>query len=170
MRETLLLLDVILLQSNYGERALLERDFHLDINTCHLFPFLFSWLIVHVPFVRFMRQLFYVSNEGPMPPPVLRLSDGGHIENLAILPLLKKRLKKIVVADGGHKNKDGEWGESLLKALTLAREKLHCSFIGIDGRDVIEDVKEKFVYQPQGHQPRNYRSVKIFVSSISCKQ
>ena len=116
-----------------------------------------------------MRQLFYVSNEGPMPPPVLRLSDGGHIENLAILPLLKKRLKKIVVADAGHKNKDGEWGESLLKALTLAREKLHCSFIGMDGRDVIEDVKEKFVYQPQGHQPRNYRSVKIFVSSISCK-
>ena len=81
-----------------------------------------------------------MTNLGPNPPPVLRLSDGGHIENLAILPLLKKRLKKIVVADGGHKNKDGEWGESLLKALTLAREKLHCSFIGIDGRDVIEDV------------------------------
>ena len=104
-----------------------------------------------------MRQLLSISNQGTSPPPILRLSDGGHIENLAILPLLKKRLKKIVVADGGHKNKDGEWGQSLLKALSLAREKLHCSFIGLDGRDVIEDVKEKFVNTPLGHQPRSYR-------------
>ena len=113
---------------------------------------------MHVPFVRFLRQLLFVSNEGPIPPPVLRLSDGGHIENLAILPLLKKRLEKIVVADGGHKAYDKEWGQSLLTALSLAREKLHCSFIGLDGRDVIEDVKEKFVNKPQGHQPRSYRS------------
>ncbi|XP_078369692.1 uncharacterized protein LOC144653543 [Oculina patagonica] len=115
------------------------------------------WFIVHVPFVRFMRQLLFVPNEGPSPPPVLRLSDGGHIENLAILPLLKKRLEKIVVVDGGHKVNDKEWGNSLLKALSLAREKLHCSFIGLDGRDVIEDVKETFVNKPQGHQPRSYR-------------
>lgn len=100
----------------------------------------------------------FVPNEGPSPPPVLRLSDGGHIENLAILPLLKKRLEKIVVVDGGHKVNDREWGKDLLTALSLAREKLHCSFIGLDGRDVIEDVKEKFVNKPQGHQPRSYRS------------
>ena len=120
---------------------------------------LFRWFIVHVPFVRFMRQLLYVSNMGPAPPPILRLSDGGHIENLGILPLLKKRLRKIVVADGGHKSEDGHWAKDLLKALSLAREKLHCSFIGLDGRDVIEDVKEKFVNKPRRHQPRSYRSV-----------
>ena len=95
---------------------------------------------------------------GPAPPPILRLSDGGHIENLGILPILKKRLRKIVVADGGHKSEDDHWAKDLLKALSLAREKLHCSFIGLDGRDIIEDVKEKFVNTPRRHQPRSYRS------------
>lgn len=66
------------------------------------------WLIVHVGFVRFLRQMFFVTNVGPSPPAILRLSDGGHIENLAILPLLKKRLKKVVVVDGGHKESDQE--------------------------------------------------------------
>ena len=106
--------------------------------------------------------MLYVVNQGPMPPPILRLSDGGHIENLAILPLLKKRLPKIVVVDGGHKTRDSEWGDSLLDALTLARRKLHCSFIGKDGRDVIEDIKEKFVYKPPGSQPRSYRWIIMF--------
>ncbi|PFX19862.1 hypothetical protein AWC38_SpisGene15713 [Stylophora pistillata] len=71
------------------------------------------WLIVHVGFVRFLRQMFFVTNLGPSPPAILRLSDGRHIENLAILPLLKKRLKKIVVVDGGHKESDKEWGDSV---------------------------------------------------------
>lgn len=115
------------------------------------------WFIVHVGFVRFLRQMFFVTNVGPSPPAILRLSDGGHIENLAILPLLKKRLKKIVVVDGGHKESDQEWGDSLLTALSLARQKLDCSFIGLDGRDVIEDLKNKFVNKPLGHQPRSYR-------------
>ena len=116
------------------------------------------WFIVHVNFVRFIRQMLFVPNFGPSPPPILRLSDGGHIENLAILPLLKKRLKKIVVVDGGHKKTDRQWGDSLMKALYLAREKLNCSFIGLDGRDVIEDLKDKFVNKQQSHQPRSYRS------------
>jgi len=113
-----------------------------------------------------MRQVLNVSNNGPSPPPILWLSDGGHIENLAILPLLKKHLPKIVVVDGGHKDSDDEWGHDLLKALTLARDKLHCSFIGLDGRDVIEDVKEKFVYTPQGHQPRSYRLADFGLSTF----
>lgn len=101
--------------------------------------------------------MFFVTNVGPSPPAILRLSDGGHIENLAILPLLKKRLKKVVVVDGGHKESDQEWGDSLLKALSLARQKLKCSFIGLDGRDVIEDLEDRFVNKPLGHQPRSYR-------------
>lgn len=103
----------------------------------------------------------YVSNHGPSPPPVLRLSDGGHMENLAILPLLKKRLPKIVVADGSHKLADDEWGKCLLSALSLAREKLHCSFIGMNGRDAIEDIREQFVDTLPGHQPRTYRSAQF---------
>ena len=113
-----------------------------------------------------MRQLLKVSNNGPSPPPILWLSDGAHIENLAILPLLKKRLPKIVVVDSGHKDSDDEWGHHLFKALTLASDKLHCSFIGLDGRDVIEDVKEKFVYTPQGHQPRSYRLADFGLSTL----
>lgn len=116
------------------------------------------WFIVHVPFVRFIRQMLFVNNEGPSPPPVLRLSDGGHIENLAILPLLKKRLEKIIVVDGGLKSDDSQWGQDLINAFSLAREKLHCSFIGLDGRDVAEDLKEKFINKPRGYQPRSYRS------------
>ena len=82
------------------------------------------------------------------------------IGNLGILPLLKKRLRKIAVADGGHKSEDGHWAKDMLKALSLAREKLHWSFInGLDGREVIEDVIKKSVNTPRRHQPRSYRSV-----------
>ncbi|XP_015769740.1 PREDICTED: uncharacterized protein LOC107348228 [Acropora digitifera] len=115
------------------------------------------WFVVNVPMVRFMRQMLSVANRGPFPPPILLLSDGGHIENLGILPLLKKRLPKIVVADGGLKTDDSDWGKDLLHALSLAREKLHCSFIGRDGRDVIEDIKEEFVNAADGYKPRRYR-------------
>ena len=130
--------------------------FHLFFNW-HFSLFFSRWFIVHVGFVRFLRQMFFVTNVGPSPPAILRLSDGGHIENLAILPLLKKRLKKIVVVDGGHKESDQEWGDSLLKALSLARQKLKCSFIALDGRDVIEDLEDRFVNKPLRHQPRSYR-------------
>ncbi|XP_068701621.1 uncharacterized protein [Montipora foliosa] len=114
------------------------------------------WFVVHVPMVRYLRQMFFVPNRGPAPPPILRLSDGGHIENLAILPLLKKQLPKIVVVDGGHKKTDEEWGSDLLHAFSLAREKLHCSFTGLDGRDVHEDIREKFI-DTDGFPPRSYR-------------
>ena len=51
---------------------------------------------MHVSFVKFVREGLNIDNIGPMPPPVMLLSDGGHVENLAILPLLKKKLKKIM--------------------------------------------------------------------------
>ena len=104
-----------------------------------------------------MGQMFSVANRGPTPPPILLLSDGGHIENLGILPLLKKRLPKIVVADGGLKTDDRDWSKDLLHAFSLAREKLNFSFIGLDGHDVIEDIKQKFVNTAEGSKPRSYR-------------
>ena len=66
-----------------------------------------------------------------MPPPIMLLSDGGHVENLALLPLLKKRLKRIIVVDGGYKHDQKLYGESLLNALMLARTKLKCSFLSV---------------------------------------
>ena len=88
---------------------------------------------------------------------IIIIPEEGHIENLGILPLLKKRLTRIVVADGGLKTDDSDWGKDLLHAFSLAREKLHCSFIGLDGRDVTEDIKEKFVNTADGFKPRSYR-------------
>ncbi|XP_020601106.1 uncharacterized protein LOC110040239 [Orbicella faveolata] len=102
--------------------------------------------------------MFNKENIGPMPPPVMLLSDGGHVENLALLPLLKKRLKRIVVVDGGFKNNEKLYGESLLNALMLARKKLNCSFLSEEGGDVISDLFEKFVKPTDpGKKPRFYR-------------
>lgn len=96
-------------------------------------------------------------NQGPNPPPVLRLSDGGHIENLGILPLLKLRLTKIVVVNGGRTISDDLYGTTLLAALDVARKKLGCSFSGMDGRDIAEDIADNFVDSPPGSQPSSYK-------------
>ena len=117
----------------------------------------FRWLLIHVPFTNFMRSIFDVVNTGPVPPAILRLSDGGHIENLALLPLLKRRLQRIVVVNGGYTYPDSRYGDSLVQALKLARDKLHCSFIGLDGRDVLEDIQYRFVAKTDQSQPRSYR-------------
>ena len=130
-----------------------------------------------------MTDVFSKDNIGLMPPPIMLLSDGGHAENLALLPLLKKRLKKIIVVDGGYKEDQKFYGESLLNALTLARTKLNCSFLSVSKRgadsrgasdddndhdfDVITDLMNTFV-KPGGNQaqeqtgkklPRSYKSV-----------
>ena len=92
-----------------------------------------------------------------MPPPIMLLSDGGHLENLAILPLLKKRLQKIVVVDGGYKQDDQSYGDGLLNALMLARAKLNCSFLSEDDQDVIFDLLETFVRPKDGEKPHYYK-------------
>ena len=106
--------------------------------------------------MRFIRELLEVINVGPTPPPILYLSDGGHVENLGILPLLKKKLTKIVVVDGGDLEELGIAGD-LITALKNAREKLHCSFTGMNGRDVYEDLRAKVINRPASKQPRSYR-------------
>ena len=119
---------------------------------------------MHNSFVQYVREMFSKENVGPMPPPVMLLSDGGHVENLALLPLLKKRLKRIVVVDGGFKNNEKLYGESLLTALMLARKKLNCSFLSEEGGDVISDLFEKFVKPTEsGKKPRFYRFVALFL-------
>ncbi|XP_022790889.1 uncharacterized protein LOC111330315 [Stylophora pistillata] len=115
------------------------------------------WCIVNVYHVRVIRELLRVVNEGPTPPPILYLSDGGHIENLALLPLLKRKLKKILVVDGGAIEWDKGMAGDLLISLQQARQKLRCSFIGMDGRDVIEDIRAKVIDRPAGMRPRSYR-------------
>ena len=96
-----------------------------------------------------------------MPPPMLLLSDGGHFENLAILPLLKRRLQRIVVVDGGYKEDQRFYGDSLLDALMLARTNLNCSFLSEDGQDIISDLLETFVKPQAGGNPRYYKLVAV---------
>ena len=112
---------------------------------------------MHISFVYFMREMFSKDNIGPVPPPVLLLSDGGHIENLGILPLLKRRLSRIVVVDGGYKEDEKAYGDGLLDALMLARTKLKCSFVSENGQDVITDLMETFVKPTNGKLSRYYK-------------
>ena len=101
-----------------------------------------------------------------MPPPIMLLSDGGHVENLGLLPLLKRRLKKIIVVDGGYKHDKKLYGESLLNAMMLARTKLNCSFLSESGGDVISDLLQTFVKpKNKGNKilPRSYKFVYFLV-------
>ena len=132
---------------------------------------------MHVSFVKFVREGLNIENIGPMPPPVMLLSDGGHVENLAILPLLKKKLKKIIVVDGGYYSNEKKYGKDLLKALMLARRDLNCSFIGQGGRDVISDLLENFVrlQQPDEKktttfQVRVYDLFRNLLPSLLCRR
>lgn len=120
---------------------------------------LFRWLTVHIPFVYNVRLLFSKDNSGSIPPAVLLLSDGGHYENLAILPLLQRKLKKIVVVDGGYKEDKEDYGKSVLDALMLARAELNCSFYDEHGKDVISDLMRTFVNPSKGIKSRYYKYV-----------
>ena len=115
------------------------------------------WCIVNVHHVRFIREALGVVNVGPTPPPILHLSDGGHVENLGILPLLKRRLQRIVIVDGGTLKEEQGVAAALLSALNKARATLHCSFMGMSGRDVNEDLRTKVIDRPSSQQPRSYR-------------
>ncbi|KAK3728945.1 hypothetical protein QZH41_016810 [Actinostola sp. cb2023] len=115
------------------------------------------WCIINIYHVRLLRQVVGVTNNGSTPPPVMSLSDGGHAEILGLLPLFKLRLPRIVVVNGGALKHGDTYASDLLAALKQAREKLRCSFTGISGRDILEDIREKFVEKPPGNQPRCYR-------------
>ena len=114
---------------------------------------------MHIPYISYVRKTLGILNQGPSPPPVLRLSDGGHVENLGILPLLKLRLKKIISVYGGRVASDQEFCSTLLNALEMARKKLKCSFAALNGRDISEDIRVNLLEHRPGNQPWNYRFV-----------
>ena len=114
---------------------------------------------VHIPYISYVRKTLGILNLGPSPPPVLRLSDGGHVENLGILPLLRLRLKSIISVYGGCAASEQAFCNTLMNALEMARKKLRCSFTGMDGRDINEDIRINFVERSPGNQTRSYRFV-----------
>ena len=113
--------------------------------------------MVNIYHVRFMRLLIQVIDIGPIPPPLLNLSDGGHVDNMGLLALLKKKLKTIVVIDGSKPNNNETLASGLMRALDLARMKLRCSFSGVEGRDIKEDIRDKLIEPPNGRKPRFYQ-------------
>lgn len=115
------------------------------------------YFAVHIPYISYVRKTIGILNLGPSPPPVLRLSDGGHVENLGILPLLRLRLKRIISVYGGCAASEQAFCNTLMNALEMARKKLRCSFTGMDGRDINEDIRINFVERNPGNQPRSYR-------------
>ena len=74
-----------------------------------------------------------------------------------MLPLLDKKLKKIAIFDGSCNPGDEKYADSLQTALKLAREKLHCSFEGMSGRDINEDIRVEFLKMKSERRPRSYR-------------
>ena len=117
----------------------------------------FRWCTVNIYHVRFARLLLRTVDLGPVPPPLLNLSDGGHIEQLGLLALLKKRLKKIVVVDGTSVGVGQSASAQLLWSLDLARKRLRCSFSAMDGRDIVEDLRSKLEEMPDDCKPRFYK-------------
>ena len=124
--------------------------------------FFVRYFAVHIPYIitsQLCSKTLGIPNVGPSPPPVLRLSDGGHVENLGILPLLRLRLKRIISVYGGCAASEQAFCNTLMNALEMARKKLRCSFTGMDGRDINEDIRINFVERSPGNQPRSYRLV-----------
>ena len=110
--------------------------------------FFVRYFAVHIPYIitsQLCSKTLGIPNVGPSPPPVLRLSDGGHVENLGILPLLRLRLKSIISVYGGCAASEQAFCNTLMNALEMARKKLRCSFTGMDGRDINEDIRINFV-------------------------
>ncbi|KAL9964155.1 hypothetical protein ACROYT_G027747 [Oculina patagonica] len=115
------------------------------------------WCHVHLYHIRFLREVFQVDNVGPCPPALLFLSEAGRLEKFGLLPLLKKRLKRILIVDGSLIRSDEDYSKHLLSSLDQARKELHCEFVGKKSRDVIEEMRKKYVDVPRGHQQRHYR-------------
>lgn len=81
-----------------------------------------------MPFNSVLADLLSINHVGRQDEAVaLTLSDGGHYENLGLLPLLAKRCPEIHVTDGGLDLK-GDCSD-LIRALDLARRFLNCQFM-----------------------------------------
>ena len=115
-----------------------------------------KWFVVHLRICRFIISLLNFIHDGPQPPAMLHLSDGGHFETYGLLPLLKLRLPRILVADGSYIGSDDDYAKQIIPIMEHAREILGCSFTAMDGGDVLTDIRNKYVHPKDGKYPRMY--------------
>ncbi len=89
---------------------------------------------------------------------MMHLSDGGHFENLGLLPLLKSRLQKILVVNGSYIESDDDYATEIIRTMELARELFDCSFTSISqlGGDVLTDIKNNYVHSKSATPPRKF--------------
>jgi len=103
---------------------------------------LWSWPLFRV--LSHGLEIVHVGDKGEIPN-YFYLSDGGHFENLGLLPLLQRKVKTIVIADGS--NDEQQDCLELFNALDFGREKLGCHFLHFENKqdtDLYTDFFEKF--------------------------
>ena len=105
------------------------------------------------PLFQWIAEAAYIETDKLFP---ASLSDGGHSENLAALPLLASKEKCIVICDGGA-DPEGTFID-LLMLLEVARRVLRCEFYGLrnaaDGDAGSTDVRAE---QDIGHMTELFR-------------
>jgi len=91
--------------------------------------------------------MLHIITYGENPPAMMHLSDGGHFENYGLLPLLKRRLPKIILVHGLETKSDDDFAKDIIMAMELARDVLGCSFTSTAGNDVLTHIKmELLIY------------------------
>eukprot|EP00117_Sycon_ciliatum_P036512 scpid76506/ scgid5365/ len=108
-----------------------------------------------LPTARQIRELATPTTYGNHPDYILHISDGGHMENLALLPLLRRRTDYIILADGSlHGTIDHAC--LLWDAMNYARMWLGCQFTSLDDTDVDEHMLRTMGYHSDGAAPQAY--------------
>jgi len=80
-------------------------------------------------------------------PHYLFLSDGGHLENYGMLPLLRRRCKRIFVCDGTQDVKG--ICKELFKCLRMAEQRLYCCFLALDSEEsAARYIERTFIANP----------------------
>ncbi|XP_065198719.1 uncharacterized protein LOC135830390 [Sycon ciliatum] len=108
-----------------------------------------------LPTARQMRELATQTTYGNHPDYILHISDGGHMENLGLLPLLRRQTDYIILADGSRHDIIDR-ANLLWKAMNYARMWLGCQFTTLNDTDVDEHMLRKMGYQSNGSAPQAY--------------
>jgi hypothetical protein len=90
------------------------------------------------PFALDLQRLLglsWLTNQDDETPPLLNVSDGGHMDNTALYEMLRRRLRLIFVAHCPPRAASGVKTDDLRNVLKLARDDFGCSFAGVSHKD-----------------------------------
>eukprot|EP00117_Sycon_ciliatum_P029098 scpid35039/ scgid23251/ len=111
--------------------------------------------ITSSPLALMFREVLCSAACGTYPDVTVNVSDGGHTENLGLLPLLKRRSKFIIVCDGSANVGIGNCSE-LERSLQLARQWLGCRFTSLEGMDLDADILQTLGSSSNGIAPQAF--------------